>query len=50
MNFSQFFVRRPIFAGVLSAIVVYAIAYRFIKNMETKQGKATEPAYSPTGD
>ncbi len=36
--------------GVLSAIVIYAIAYRFIKQMEAKQEKATEPAYSPTGD
>ncbi|MCG3164072.1 MAG: C4-dicarboxylic acid transporter DauA [Acidobacteria bacterium] len=37
--------------GVLSAIVIYAVAYRFIKRIEAKQEKrVVEPAYSPAGD
>ncbi len=37
--------------GVLSAIVIYAVAYRFIKRIEARQEKqVVEPAYSPTGD
>ena len=36
--------------GVLSAIVLYAIAYRFIKRTETEQEKDSEPAYSTTSD
>jgi sulfate permease, SulP family len=36
--------------GVLSAIVVYAAGYFIGKRIEARQEKATEPAYSSTGD
>jgi MFS superfamily sulfate permease-like transporter len=36
--------------GVLSAIAVYAAGYLIGKRIEARQEKASEPAYSPTGD
>jgi sulfate permease, SulP family len=36
--------------GVLSAIAVYAAGYLIGKRIEARREKASEPAYSPTGD